>query len=47
MELIASGRTIEAIKRFREETGLGLAEAKEEVERIASGASGLPSGADE
>ncbi|MEZ4290138.1 MAG: ribosomal protein L7/L12 [Myxococcota bacterium] len=31
--LIRAGRKIEAIKRLREETGLGLKEAKEEVER--------------
>ena len=29
----ASGRTIEAIKMYRERTGAGLAEAKEAVER--------------
>lgn len=34
--LIREGRTIEAIKLHREQTGLGLAEAKAEVERLAS-----------
>lgn len=32
--LILQGRKIEAIKELREQTGLGLAEAKAEVERI-------------
>lgn len=36
--LAASGRKIEAIKVYREATGLGLAEAKEAVERLAAGA---------
>ena len=34
VELIRSGRKIEAIKRHRERTGLGLAEAKDAVEEI-------------
>ena len=33
-ELIAAGRKIEAIKLVRETTGLGLAEAKQLVERM-------------
>jgi ribosomal protein L7/L12 len=33
-QLIADGKTIEAIKRYRELTGLGLAEAKKAVERL-------------
>jgi ribosomal protein L7/L12 len=37
VELIAAGKQIEAIKAYREETGCGLAEAKETVERIARG----------
>ncbi len=32
--LLASGRKIEAIKRYREETGAGLANAKEAVESL-------------
>ncbi|NWF69570.1 MAG: ribosomal protein L7/L12 [Chloroflexi bacterium] len=32
--LIDQGRKIDAIKLYREETGLGLKEAKDEVERI-------------
>lgn len=32
--LAQSGRTIEAIKRYRELTGVGLAEAKQAVERL-------------
>ncbi|HVZ94962.1 MAG TPA: ribosomal protein L7/L12 [Phycisphaerales bacterium] len=32
-ELIAAGRKIEAIKVYRERTGLGLAEAKQAVDR--------------
>lgn len=33
-DLLASGRKIEAIRRVREETGLGLAEAKQAVENL-------------
>lgn len=33
-ELVASGRTIEAIRLHREQTGLGLAEAKDAIERL-------------
>ena len=36
--LIESGQKIEAIKRYREMTGAGLAEAKEAVEAIERGA---------
>ena len=36
--LLATGRKIEAIKRAREATGLGLAEAKDWVEAIEAGA---------
>jgi ribosomal protein L7/L12 len=36
VELIRSGRTIQAIQLHRERTGLGLAEAKEAVERMAA-----------
>jgi ribosomal protein L7/L12 len=35
--LLAEGRKIEAIKRFREETGAGLAEAKDAVEALDRG----------
>ena len=31
-ELLASGNKLEAIKQYRAETGLGLAEAKEAIE---------------
>ncbi|WP_335990466.1 ribosomal protein L7/L12 [Glycomyces sp. MUSA5-2] len=34
---IRSGRTIQAIKVYREHTGLGLKEAKDAVERMAKG----------
>lgn len=34
-ELLSKGNKIEAIKVFREATGAGLAEAKEQVEQIA------------
>ncbi len=37
--LLASGRKIEAIKRYREETGTGLAEAKDAVESLEAGRS--------
>ncbi|HUT11050.1 MAG TPA: ribosomal protein L7/L12 [Thermoguttaceae bacterium] len=40
--LVAAGRKIEAIKRYRELTGAGLAEAKNAVESLMRGAS-LPS----
>lgn len=36
-ELVASGNKIAAVKRYREETGAGLAEAKDAVESIAAG----------
>jgi ribosomal protein L7/L12 len=36
--LVAQGRKIEAIKRVREATGLGLKEAKDYVEALAAGA---------
>ena len=35
--LINSGNKISAIKRYRELTGLGLAEAKEAIERAKAG----------
>ena len=35
--LLAAGNTIGAIKRLREQTGLGLKESKEAVERLGSG----------
>lgn len=38
-KLVASGQTIEAIKLVRDETGLGLKEAKDAVERCAQGGS--------
>jgi len=38
-KLLASGRKIEAIKRYREETGVGLAEAKDAVESLEAGSS--------
>jgi len=34
LALVREGRTIEAIKRLRETTGVGLKEAKEYVERL-------------
>lgn len=37
LELLAQNRKIEAIKRYREVTGAGLAEAKAAVEAIESG----------
>lgn len=37
--LLASGNKIAAIKRFREATGVGLAEAKSAVESMEAGAS--------
>ncbi len=40
--LVAAGRKIEAIKRYRELTGVGLKEAKDAVEALMRGAS-LPS----
>jgi large subunit ribosomal protein L7/L12 len=36
-ELIAAGREIEAIKAYREETGVGLAEAKQAVDAALGG----------
>lgn len=36
-DLIAAGQKIEAIKLLREQTGLGLAEAKAAVERLEQG----------
>ena len=37
LELIQTGQKIEAIKRYRELTGVGLAEAKDAVERVEQG----------
>ena len=37
MEAIQAGNTIEAIKAYREATGVGLAEAKDAVERLRTG----------
>ncbi len=36
-ELLASGNKIQAIKLYREETGCGLAEAKDAVEALVTG----------
>ena len=36
-QLLTSGNKIQAMKRYREETGTGLAEAKEAVEALAAG----------
>ena len=36
-ELLASGNKIAAVKRYREETGVGLAEAKAAVEALEAG----------
>ena len=41
-ELLRSGDKIAAIKRYREITDAGLAEAKEAVERIEAGLNGIP-----
>ena len=38
-ELLASGNKIAAIKLYREETGIGLAEAKAAVESLEAGGS--------
>jgi ribosomal protein L7/L12 len=38
-QLVASGCTIDAIKLYREATGLGLKEAKEAIDRYADGGS--------
>ena len=43
-ELAASGNKIEAIKRIREETGAGLAEAKAAVEALVAGETVASSG---
>ena len=37
LELASQGKKIEAIKRLREQTGMGLKEAKEAVERATGG----------
>lgn len=37
MEAIQAGNIIEAIKAYREATGLGLAEAKDAVEKLRAG----------
>jgi ribosomal protein L7/L12 len=39
LHLLAAGRTIEAIKRYRQATGAGLAEAKAAIEALAAGES--------
>ena len=38
-QLLASGNKIAAIKRYREQTGVGLAEAKAAVESLDAGGS--------
>jgi len=38
-ELMAAGRKIDAIKRYREQHAVGLKEAKEAVEALARGSS--------
>jgi ribosomal protein L7/L12 len=43
---LAAGNKIEAIKRYREVTGVGLAEAKDAVERIAAGKAPISSPTD-
>lgn len=40
--LIRQGRTVEAIRLIREETGAGLTEAKAAVDRLAAGMEPLP-----
>ena len=45
-ELIEQGRKIEAIKLLRETTGVGLAEAKEQIERLTAEAAGQPAPAE-
>lgn len=45
-ELIEQGRKIEAIKMLREATGIGLAEAKAEIERLSAEAAGQPAPAE-
>ena len=34
LELVRSGQTIEAIKQYRQDTGAGLAEAKDVVDKL-------------
>ena len=36
-QLVRDGNLIAAIKQYRDETGMGLAEAKERIEQLASG----------
>ena len=38
-KLVAAGRLIDAIKLYREATGLGLKEAKDAIDRVAAGRS--------
>ncbi|WP_229054073.1 ribosomal protein L7/L12 [Aeromicrobium sp. Leaf350] len=45
-DLVAAGRTIEAIKALREATGLGLVEAKERVDRWETGAAATEAAVD-
>jgi len=47
LSLVQEGRKIDAIKLYREETGAGLAEAKEAVERVAIQPANPVSGKDE
>lgn len=41
-DLIRQGRKLEAIKLIREETGVGLEEAKNAVDRLGAGAAPVP-----
>lgn len=45
-ELIEQGRKIEAIKLLRENTGVGLEEAKAQIERLTAEAAGQPTPAE-
>ncbi len=45
-ELIEQGRKLEAIKLLRENTGIGLAEAKEQIERLIAEEAGQPAPAE-
>jgi ribosomal protein L7/L12 len=45
LRLLGDGRTIEAVRRYREATGVGLAEAKAKIDEMAAVMNGTPAAA--
>jgi len=47
LRLLGEGRTIEAVRRYREATGVGLAEAKSAIDQLVAGLQSSPDAASE